>query len=59
MNSLLEVSRATRCFSGLIAINDVSFKLSEGELLGIIGPNGPGKTTLVNLISGTLVAELG
>lgn len=59
MRALLEVSRATRRFSGLVAVNDVSFKLNEGEILGMIGPNGAGKTTLVSLISGTLSLSSG
>src|SRR4029079_19648205 len=54
MSALLEVVNVTRRFSGLVAVNDVSFILSEREILGMIGPNGSGKTTLVSLISGTI-----
>jgi branched-chain amino acid transport system ATP-binding protein len=54
MSVLLEVVNVTRRFSGLVAVNDVSFTLSEREILGVIGPNGAGKTTLVSLISGTI-----
>lgn len=59
MSALLEVVNVTRRFSGLVAVNDVSFTLSEREILGVIGPNGAGKTTLVSLISGTISSELG
>lgn len=59
MSSILQVSRVTRRFAGLIAVNDVSFALNEGEILGVIGPNGAGKTTLVSLISGTLTPTSG
>jgi branched-chain amino acid transport system ATP-binding protein len=59
MSAILEVSNATRRFSGLVAVNDVSFTLNEGEILGMIGPNGAGKTTLVSLISGTLSLSAG
>ena len=59
MTAILEISNATRRFSGLVAVNDVSFKLNEGEILGVIGPNGAGKTTLVSLISGTLSLSSG
>jgi branched-chain amino acid transport system ATP-binding protein len=45
---------ARKSFGGLVAVNDVSFEVSEGELLGLIGPNGSGKTTMLNLISGAL-----
>ena len=59
MTAILEISNATRRFSGLVAVNDVSFELNEGEILGVIGPNGAGKTTLVSLISGTLSLSSG
>jgi len=49
---LLKVSNLSKYFGGVRAVNDFSFKLMEGELLGFIGPNGSGKTTVVNLITG-------
>ena len=42
-----------------IILNDISFKLNEGEILGIIGPNGSGKTTLINLIAGFIKPSSG
>jgi len=50
----LSVSNACKQFGGLVAVNDVSFEVGEGELFGLIGPNGSGKTTMLNLISGAL-----
>ncbi|MEM2103833.1 MAG: ABC transporter ATP-binding protein [Candidatus Bathyarchaeia archaeon] len=50
--TLLKVERLSKYFGGLAALKDVSFELEEGELLGIIGPNGSGKTTAFNCISG-------
>jgi branched-chain amino acid transport system ATP-binding protein len=50
--SLLEFRSVTKDFGGLRAIGDVSFKVDEGEIIGVIGPNGAGKTTLFNLASG-------
>lgn len=49
---LLQVTNLSKAFGGVLALNRVSFELSEGDLLGVIGPNGSGKTTLVNLITG-------
>ena len=50
--SLLELNNATIKFGGLVAVNDVSFAVSKGDLFGLIGPNGAGKTTCFNLITG-------
>ena len=51
---ILEVDALTKRFGGLEAIKDVSFKVSEGEILSIIGPNGAGKSTLFKLITSFL-----
>ncbi len=47
-----EVRRLTKAFGGLIAVNDLTFQVEEGEIYGLIGPNGSGKTTVFNLITG-------
>lgn len=52
--SLLEVSNLTKSFGGLIAVNQVDFNVRKGEIFGLIGPNGSGKTTIFNLITGFL-----
>jgi branched-chain amino acid transport system ATP-binding protein len=52
MPSLLQVQSLTLAFSGLIALDDVSFDANEGELLAIIGPNGAGKTSIFNCLNG-------
>jgi branched-chain amino acid transport system ATP-binding protein len=49
---ILEVKKVKKVFGGITALNGVSFDVGEGEILGIIGPNGSGKTTIVNCISG-------
>jgi branched-chain amino acid transport system ATP-binding protein len=52
--ALLTVSGLTKRFGGFTALNAVSFDVHEGEILGLIGPNGSGKTTAFNCISGAL-----
>lgn len=51
MSTILEVQAVTKRYGGLIAVNEVSFDVSEGEILSVIGPNGAGKSTLFKLIS--------
>lgn len=52
MTPLLSVDRVTKKFGELVAVDNVSFEVNEGEIYGIAGPNGAGKTTLFNLITG-------
>lgn len=59
MTAALSVRSARKAFGGLVAVNDVSFEVRSGELLGLIGPNGSGKTTMLNLISGALTPTAG
>ncbi len=49
---ILRVREVSKSFGGIRALHQVSFDLHEGEILGIIGPNGSGKTTVVNCITG-------
>ena len=56
---ILKIEEVTKTFGGILALNRVSFELKEGEILGIIGPNGSGKTTIVNCITGFIRATSG
>lgn len=50
--NILQVKNLDISFSGLHAVNNLSFEILKGEILGLIGPNGSGKTTCVNIING-------
>ncbi len=56
---LLEVKNLSKAFGGVQAVSGINFTLQKGDLLGIIGPNGSGKTTTVNLITGFVKASGG
>src|SRR2546429_8884174 len=56
---MLAVSGLTKRFGGFSALNAVSFEVREGEILGLIGPNGSGKTTAFNCIAGALTLTAG
>jgi branched-chain amino acid transport system ATP-binding protein len=49
---LLELNSVTKSFGKLAALERVNLAVEEGEVLGIVGPNGSGKTTMINIISG-------
>ena len=56
---MLSVTGLTKRFGGFTAVNAVSFEVQQGEIVGLIGPNGSGKTTCFNCISGALAASAG
>jgi branched-chain amino acid transport system ATP-binding protein len=59
MSRVLEVDNLKKNFGGIAAVDGVSFHVEEGEILGIIGPNGCGKSTLFNCILGQLAPNDG
>ena len=59
MQTVLRVENLRKEFGGLVAVKDVSFEIFEGEFVGLIGPNGCGKSTTFNCISGLLKQTTG
>ena len=57
--SFLQVEGLSKSFGGLKAVNKVGFDVEQGETLGLIGPNGSGKTTTLNLLTGFLKPDAG
>lgn len=59
MTGLLEIEGLTKRFGGVTAVGDCSFAVPEGSVTALVGPNGSGKTTAFNLITGYLRADAG
>ena len=53
---MIEVAHLTRRFGALVAVDDLSFRLEQGEVVGFLGPNGAGKTTTMRILTGYLPA---
>lgn len=56
---VLQAKNLTKKFGNLVAVDNVSFSLREGEILGFLGPNGAGKTTTIQMLLGTLLPTRG
>ena len=59
MDAMIDVRHLTRKFGPVTAVNDVSFTVSRGEVLGFLGPNGAGKSTTMKVITGFLAPTSG
>ena len=56
---MLEIRHLVKCFGPLVAVDDVSFTVPQGEVLGFLGPNGAGKSTTMKMIAGFLAPTAG
>ena len=56
---LIEVQGVTKAFGGVIANNDITLDVPKGRITGLIGPNGSGKTTFFNVVTGIYAADHG
>lgn len=59
MKNILEVNKVKKSYGRKTVLNEISFTLEEGKTLGVLGPNGNGKTTLLNIIAGLLQPDAG
>ncbi len=59
MNPILECNSLTKKFTGVDALSNVNLRLERGRIIGLLGPNGSGKTTMIKLINGLLVPTSG
>jgi branched-chain amino acid transport system ATP-binding protein len=59
MTPLLSVDGVAKRFRGLLAVDNVSFRVAQGSIFAVIGPNGAGKTTLFNVIAGMFAPDRG
>src|SRR5471030_2625371 len=55
----IEVSHLVKSYAGVTAVNDISFTVARGEILGFLGPNGAGKSTTMRILTGYLPATTG
>ena len=56
---VLEVSHLTKKYGNFLALDDVSFEIPRGKIIGFLGPNGSGKTTCIKIVAGLLTASSG
>lgn len=59
MSTILQVEGLCKKYGTTVAVDDVSFKVQEGEIFGMVGPNGAGKTTTIEIIEGLRQADRG
>jgi ABC-2 type transport system ATP-binding protein len=57
--ALIEIDRLTKKFGDTTVVNDVTFSLKKGEVLGFLGPNGAGKSTTMRMLAGFLMPTSG
>lgn len=51
---MIKLINLTKCFNSLVAVNDLSLEIKQGEIFGFLGPNGAGKTTTIRMMAGLI-----
>ena len=59
MSEILSCNNLTKCFPGVVAVNNISLSIESGKIIGLLGPNGSGKTTFIKMINGLLQPDSG
>lgn len=59
VKAVIELDHVIKKYGSITAVNDISFRVNEGEIFGVIGPNGAGKTTTIEIIEGLRTADSG
>ncbi|MDU5408162.1 MAG: ATP-binding cassette domain-containing protein, partial [Streptococcus agalactiae] len=59
MTQLLQLHHVTKKYHKHIAVNDVTVSIPTGKIIGLLGPNGSGKTTIIKMINGLLQPDKG
>ena len=58
-NSIIEFDKVSLSFGNRLILDNISFKINEGQIFGMLGPNGVGKSTIFNLITGLVTPNHG
>ena len=58
-NSIIEFDKVSLSFGNRLILDNISFKINEGQIFGMLGPNGVGKSTIFNLITGLITPKHG
>ena len=59
MTALIEIERLTKRFGAFTAVDDVTFSVAKGEVVGFLGPNGAGKSTTMRMLAGFMTPTAG
>ena len=56
---MITIDRVTKKFKQVVAVNNVSLEVNQGEIFGLVGPDGAGKTTMIRMLTGIMEATSG